>query len=84
MLHFYLCSAVDQPKQQGANQLVTVDDVCEWLKNNNMSQYVDMFTLEGVDGELFADLDDKDLKDLGVEKSLHQKKILRKIKEMKK
>ena len=79
----YLCSAVDQPKQQGANQLVTVDDVCEWLKNSNMSQYVDMFKLEEVDGKLLTDLDEEALKDLGVKNSFHRKKIIRKIKEMK-
>lgn len=61
-----------------------MDDVCEWLKNNNMTQYVDMFKMEGVDGGLLADLDEEALQDLGVEKSIHRKKILRKIKEMKK
>ena len=80
----YLCSAVDQPKQQGANQLVTVDDVCEWLKSNKMSLYVDMFKSGEVDGELLAELDEEALKELGVESSFHRKKILLKIKKMKK
>ena len=81
---FHLWSAVCQSEQQGAKQLETVDDVCEWLKNNNMTQYVDMFKMESVDGGLLADLDEEALQDLGVEKSIHRKKILRKIKEMKK
>ena len=63
---------------------MTVEDVCEWLTNSNMSQYVDTFKEEQVDGGLLADLDEEALRDLGVVKSLHLKKILRKIKEMKK
>ena len=85
--HLYMfnsSSAVGQPEQQGDSQLVTVKDVCEWLANSNMSQYVDAFKEEQVDGGLLADLDEGDLRDLGVVKSLHLKKILRKIKEMKK
>ena len=63
---------------------VTVSDVCEWLKKIGMSQYADKFEEEGVDGELLVELDKEDLPDLGVEKPLHQKKLLLKIKELKK
>lgn len=81
-MHF--CSAGGQPELQRSSRPVTVNDVCEWLKKIGMSQYVDKFAEEEVDGQLLAELEKDDLPDLGVVKPLHQKKILLKIKEMKK
>ena len=63
---------------------MTVSDVCEWVKKIGMSQYADMFAEEGVDGQVLLALRREDLPDLGIEKPLHQTKLLVKINELKK
>lgn len=81
-MHF--CSAGGQPELQGSSRPETVNDVGEWLKKIGMSQYVDKFAEEEVDGQLLVELGKEDLPYLGVVEPFHQKKILLKIKEMKK
>ena len=39
-------------------------------------QYVEIFESEGVDGEFLVELDDEDLKDLGIKKKVHRKQFV--------
>ncbi|XP_046857853.1 uncharacterized protein LOC124451274 isoform X2 [Xenia sp. Carnegie-2017] len=51
------------PKVEGRNKpLFTVNDVCNLLKDINLSQYCDLFKKEQVDGNILRDMDEEMLK----------------------
>ena len=61
----------------------SVQDVKGLLVSLNLSQYIDKFVEEGVNGEILSVLDSSILdKDLGVKSGLHQKKILKIIEKL--
>ncbi|XP_065828093.1 uncharacterized protein [Oscarella lobularis] len=62
----------------------TVDDVCSFLDDIGMKQYVEKFRSEEIDGGLLQELDQDGLKELDVSSGLHRSKILKKIKETRK
>ena len=77
---YYEPKAVIQKENKPPKMLddYTVQDVKELLVTLNLSQYVDKFAEEGVNGEILSVLDGPILeKDLGVKSGLHQKKILK-------
>jgi hypothetical protein len=56
----------------------SVDEVCMWLSSVELSQYIDAFRTEAVDGPMLRELTDPLLKEeLGVLKMGHRGKILR-------
>jgi hypothetical protein len=61
---------------------MTIDDVCEWLKNDlHLPQYSQPFKLMSVDGSLLSELNTDLLEsELSVKSKLHQIKILKAIK----
>lgn len=69
----------DKPNDKKVEEY-TVQDVKELLENLKMSQYVDKFMEEGVNGEILSVLDESILEnDLGITSGLHKKKILKVI-----
>jgi diacylglycerol kinase (ATP) len=75
------------PKQHSANSRDTVSNwgVCEvviWLEAMGLSEYVDSFTKNDIRGKELLTLARRDLKDLGVVKVGHVKRILQAIKDL--
>ena len=52
-----------------------VEDVCEWLKEIGLGEYAESFEENEIVGEILKDLSKDDLKDLGIKKIGHQKKL---------
>ena len=59
-------SALSAPALSHSLSLWSVDDVSEWLTNHGMSEYVLPFRKNLIDGETFMQMDQKDMKFLGV------------------
>ena len=58
----------------------TCEDVSEWLKLMEMSQYVSNFRNMSIDGWIIFDIEEDDLiNDLKISKKLHRKKIMKGI-----
>jgi predicted ATPase/class 3 adenylate cyclase len=55
------------------------DDVREWLAALGMGAYADQFATNDIEFDLLGDLDDSDLRDIGVSSLGHRKRILRAI-----
>ena len=62
---------------------ITDVEVGELLYKLKLEKYIDRFIEEGVNGELLGELEEVDLKELGVESSLHIKKLLLVAKKLK-
>lgn len=57
--------------------LWTIADVAQWLDVLSLGQYKHVFAEAAVDGPFLMDLTDEDLRNtLGIEHSLHRKKVL--------
>lgn len=56
-------------------QGLTAEDIGEFLRSIDLPQYAESFVSEGIDGETLLGLHEDDLKDLGVKKGFHRKKI---------
>jgi class 3 adenylate cyclase/tetratricopeptide (TPR) repeat protein len=56
-------------------------DVAKWLERLGLARYAESFTENGVDLALLPEIDNEDLKDLGVERLADRKRILRAIAE---
>jgi hypothetical protein len=54
-------------------------DVARFLSDLGLEQYLDAFVANDVSGDILADLDDQDLRDLGVAPMGHRKALLRAI-----
>jgi predicted ATPase/class 3 adenylate cyclase len=54
------------------------DDIAGWLDQIGLPEYAPIFAEHAIDGEILADLNDQDLKDLGVPLG-HRKKLLKAI-----
>ena len=60
------------------------EEVCAWVKEIGLPEYVDIFRDYGIDGSMLEDLDDQTLeKELKISKTLHRKKILKEIQALK-
>ena len=59
----------------GSNE-ITVDGVADFLKKIRLSQYVDKFIENGIDGELLENMNLQVLRALDVQSPLHQMKII--------
>ena len=55
------------------------DDVGMFLRQIELAEYVTLFSQNDIDGEMLIDLDQEDLKNLGISNTFHQKKIIRKF-----
>jgi hypothetical protein len=53
-------------------------DMAGWLDQIGLPEYAPIFAEHAIDGEVLADLDDQDLRDLGVPLG-HRKKLLKAI-----
>lgn len=56
---------------------LSVSEVCQWLTKLGLSQYIDTFEQESVDGKLLLDLDTEMMQDLGISNSVHRKKLIK-------
>ena len=54
---------------------MSVSKVSEWLRKLGMSQYVDLFVEESVDGTMLLELDDEMMQCIGIKNPLHRKKL---------
>ena len=59
----------------------TVNEICNFLKDLNLSQYCDRFTKEQVDGKMLRDLDEKILKSHFKMSSFHTQKLKKAVNE---
>ena len=57
----------------------SLDSLLQLLENMNLGQYKDNFENEQIDGEMIVHLEREDLVDLGVDKSIHQTRLLKLI-----
>lgn len=60
----------------------SVDEVVTWLETMQLSEYVESFMKNDIRGKELLTLGRRDLKDLGVVKVGHVKRILQAIKDM--
>lgn len=56
---------------------LSIEDVSECLQMLNMPQHIENFKQNQIDGQLFADLDEKMLVDLGVLKQFEKRKLIK-------
>jgi len=61
----------------------TNDDVLEWLEHVGLPQYQDNFKDQYIDGRQLIQLKTQDLKDVGVVKQVHVRKMVRELKDLK-
>ena len=62
----------------------TVNDVCQWLLEQDFGQYIDVFRHNAIDGECLLTLDNELLKtDLGISTLGHRSKIVKRLDELK-
>jgi class 3 adenylate cyclase/tetratricopeptide (TPR) repeat protein len=54
-------------------------DVAAWLRDLGLEAYAEAFAVNGVDAELLGDLNNEDLKDLGIAKLADRKRLLKAI-----
>ena len=57
----------------------SLDSLLQLLENMNLGQYKDNFADEQIDGELIVHLERNDLVDLGIDKNIHQTRLLKLI-----
>ena len=57
----------------------SLDKLLQLLENMRLGQYKDNFEDEQIDGEMIIHLDRKDLVDLGIDKNIHQTRLLKLI-----
>ena len=62
---------------------ITDSEVAELLYKLKLERYAERFVEEGVNGEFLGELEEVDLKELGVESSLHRRKLLLVAKKLK-
>lgn len=62
---------------------ITNSEVVELLARLRLDQYAERFVEEGVNGELLGELEEEDLKELGVGSSLHRRKLMLVAKKLK-
>ena len=55
---------------------ISVSEVSEWLRKLGLSQYVDLFAEEVVDGAMLLELNEKMMEEIGIKSGLHRKKLL--------
>lgn len=61
-----------------------VDDVCVWLTQQGLGQFIELFQSNAVDGECLLSLDNNLLKDdLGVTALGHRSRILKRVQALK-
>ena len=58
---------------------MTTAEVVQWLGENGLGEYKELFKEEDVDGSLLADLDSGDLEAMGMVNPFHRKKLLKKF-----
>ena len=62
----------------------SVDDVCQWLMEQGLGQFIDVFQENLVDGECLMALDNSLLKeDLGISALGHRNRIMKRVGELK-
>jgi len=61
----------------------TLDDILQWLKDKNLEQYVESFRENDIDGQNMLELNESDLKDLGLKSIGHRKAFMRHLVEAK-
>jgi len=54
---------------------ISVSEVSEWLKKLGLSQYVDLFIEEAVDGTMLSELNEEMMQCLGIKNPLHRRKL---------
>ena len=59
-----------------------MQQIADWLKELDMSEYAERFVENHIDESIIRDLTDQDLKDLGVGSLGHRRKLLRAIQEL--
>lgn len=60
-------------------KVLSLDKLLQLLENMNLGQYKDNFEEQQIDGEMIIHLDRADLADLGVQKNIHQTRLLKLI-----
>ena len=58
---------------------ISKDDVGTFLRQIELAEYVTLFSENDIDGEMLIDLNQEDLKNMGISNTFHQKKIIRKF-----
>jgi len=62
----------------------TLDDILQWLKDNNLEQYCASFKENDIDGQNMQELNESDLRDLGIRSIGHRKQFMRLLVEARK
>ncbi|KAJ7360452.1 hypothetical protein OS493_015553 [Desmophyllum pertusum] len=68
-------AGVVQNQAQERLKDMSVSDVSKWLTKLGLSEYVERFTEEWIDGNMLLELDTEMMQDLGISSSLHRKKL---------
>ena len=74
---------ITEPSQEILKEVakdVTEEDVRKFLSQNQLEEYIDLFSKNGIDGDLLVELGERELMDLKVTNTFHQKKIIKKFK----
>jgi len=61
----------------------SLDDILQWLKDKGLEQYVESFKENDIDGQNMLELNESDLKDLGLKSIGHRKAFMRHLVEAK-
>jgi len=61
----------------------TLDDILQWLKDKGLEQYLESFRENDIDGQNMLELNESDLKDLGLKSIGHRKAFMRHLVEAK-
>ena len=72
-----VCTSSNQEENIAYLKAYTLADMLQLLENMNLGNYKNSFVEQQIDGEIFVCLDKSDLEDLGVMKSIHQKRLIK-------
>ena len=75
-----MTTSVKPPSEKALN--MTVEEVVQWLDTIKLGKHADIFRSEDIDGALLAELESKNLKELGISSDLARKKILVKFRQI--
>jgi len=62
-------------------EIWTLDDILQWLADKGMEKYIDSFRENDIDGENLLELNESDLRDLGIKSIGHRKLFMRHLTE---
>ncbi|EKX36483.1 hypothetical protein GUITHDRAFT_155237 [Guillardia theta CCMP2712] len=86
MANLSTVSADSEAVREGAANLpsnvadFTVEHVCAWLEGMDLGEYADVFRTNKIDGDLLAELEERDLlEDFGITNKYHRKKIMKRL-----